>query len=954
MPIAITILQPRQAAMIARAMHPTMALLLVLILWAPMSIAQPSADGIRPAASGRVVRAFDFEEQEINPLPVPLGWIRAQEDPDVPRVRPGFPIWNHAVLDYHSPAYAGMGSVRLPTNGGSTALMLRHGELNIFPNADYLISARVRTEGLSHASARVVATLLDQQGNEIEGSMSASPLVRSNDRWQQVSVEIEGLYPQAAFMKLELQLLQPEQQHPEQPVSPFTVWEQDFTGSASFDNLIIAQLPRLEITTSVAGNIVESESPPPLYVLVRDLTGDDIVARVRLFDVHAMEVAEKVLTDATRRVERQWTPPLPGYGWYRSLLEVFVGGQLVGVRTLDFIWAAPNQSNSESGMFSISTDITKPKLAAASSALIRGAGVNHASVRVWDQQTTQQSLLPGSEPMNAIDAMLEQKTGLSFKLAQLPAPLAITLAVDPHEVLSAFTDPNGPWSQWGAGMLDRYGQRVSQWQFGNNPTQESPETLIPAVLDAQRALSGFVPGPIITIPWSIDRPLSPELAAPNLKLLVIDDGTTSSLAMSAVVDEWVSQIAPSTEADDHPPRLGMVLTPMHAASDWSGVEVWSSVGSLARKAISFWWAASPSDVPDDRYEIQLSDAWWVSPGKRGQVMPAPELIVWRTLASHLGDRHALEELDLIDGVRMLVASPRDPSPDQTGQSEDSDSGALILWLDTPSIDPVTLSLPLALGPVRVFDVFENQTTINPVPKGNLGVPTHEIRIGRSPIIVEGINPELIRFLSNLRLSPDSLEARSGLHQHSVTITNPWPIPIQGRVFIVEPGGFTGKSSEIDRSWEILPRVFPFSLGPNEQQQLPVEIAYSLGELAGTKDLAFDVELQADKDYPVMRVRRSIELGLEGIELSLTARRNDAGITVVTASVINKRQSEQHFEIIAIAPNEPRVRRSINALPPGESASRQFGFTRAKPGDQIIVALMPRDTSTRLNKAVVVP
>ena len=113
-------------------------------------------DTQRPAGAGRVVKAFDFEEQEINPLPVPLGWVRAQNDPAVPRDRPGFPIWNGAILDYSSRAFGGIGSVKLPTNGGSTSLMLRHGELSIFPNTDYLVSVCIRTERIKHARPNVV------------------------------------------------------------------------------------------------------------------------------------------------------------------------------------------------------------------------------------------------------------------------------------------------------------------------------------------------------------------------------------------------------------------------------------------------------------------------------------------------------------------------------------------------------------------------------------------------------------------------------------------------------------------------------------------------------------------------------------------------------------------------------------------------------------------------------
>lgn len=911
---------------------------------------------MRPAGSGRIVKAFSFEQRDSNPLPVPLGWIRAQNDPAVPRDRPGFPIWNGAVLDYTSPAYSGIGSVKLPTNGGSTSMMLRHGELSIFPDADYLVSARVRTQGLEHARARIVATLLDQRGEAIESSRTASRLVRSEDGWDTVTIEVEGVEQHAAYMRLELQLLQPEQQdHPDQLA--FQVWEQDFEGAAWFDNLIVAQLPRLEITTGTPGNVVESDTSPALRVLVRDLTGEDIHARMRIYDVHDNLIDQRDLSDGSRSVRRETVPQLPGFGWYRAMLEVFVERRLVGVRTMDFIWAPPSSSLGGSGMFGVETSMTDPVLLNATPSLIQGAGVDRASVRVWDVDTTQNDLHDESTLFRTLEELLRSGTELSFELSQLPKPLATQIASDPHEVFNAFRDPNGEWTKWGSLMLDRFGQRVTTWCFGARPSEEPPGMLKESLTQAREAISGFVPGPTVSLSWPIDRPIPPQLSVPGVRVELVDNHTVSPGAISELVREWKSQRVLSDGTDTPSPRLALTLSPLEHPSERSGAQTWSALGALARKAISFWWAAREDGEDDYDYALNLSEAWWVTPGKRGQVMPASELIVWRTLANHLGGRQAIESLDLIPGVQMLVISgytneENEQTQGATGLSEPT--GGLIMWLDEPTLDPVELRIPLATGPVRTFDVLGNSTLIEPVETGNINVPTHTIPISRSPIIVEGINPELVRFMSSMRITPDALISQSGLHEHQLTMKNPWDISISGRVFIVEPGGYTGEPGEIDRSWEIIPRVVPFTLEPMQQRSFPLNIGYSLGELAGEKRLVFDIELEADRSYPTLRVEREIELGLPDIDMSLTAQRNDAGITIVTATVSHTQAQEQYFELIAIAPGEARIRRTINALASNQPATRQFAFTEPIPGDQIVVVLIPRDTSKRLNEAVVVP
>lgn len=904
--------------------------------------------GERPISAGRVVRAFDFEERDYNPLPVPLGWIRAQEDPDVPRVRPGFPLWNKGVLDYSSPAFSGEGTVKLPTLGGSTSLILRHGEINIFPDADYLVSARVRTVGVRHAKARVVAKLLDQRGNEIEGAESVSRLAQTNGRWEQVALEIEGIYPTAAFVQIELQLLQPTAQYEQHASAAFEVWEQDFDGAAWFDNLIIAQLPRLEMTTGKPGNIVESDVPPAIEILVRDLTGDEIVARMRVFDVHGREIDSQVIADGQRRLRMDWTPSLPGYGWYRAMLEVVVDNQLVGNRTLDFIWSSPSLLNVDSGMFGIHASLTDPKIAQSAPALIRGSGVSRATVEVWSKQTTLEDMNPDSITMLAINQLLSMETRLSVALAELPMPLADKLAVDPYEVMPVFAGPLTNWVGWAGSMFDSVGQAVSHWRFGDLATQESAKVLIPRLDRVQETLRGYIPGPVLVTPWSIDRPIDPLMIRPNRELLLIDHNATNEHTMSLVVEDWVrSASAFKAQRDQHPSELGIVLSPMNSVESWSGVEVWSSVGNLARKAISFWWSASYSGLGNERFELELTDAWWVSSGKRGQVMPAPELIVWKTLANQLGNRQAIEELNFVPGVRMLVAGPKD-------DGSYDDTGVLILWLERPSLEPAILNLPLAMGDVTACDVFNNEQIVPLTRQGDLELPMHRIEVGRSPIIVSGINPDLVRFLNSLQLSPDTLQAQSGVHKHELRVTNPWPFAIRGQLFIVEPGGYTGSTGRIDRSWEIVPRVIPFTLDSFEQRSIPVDIAYSIGEIAGQKPLTFDVELSADMDYPLMRVERNIELRLDGIDMQVTARKGNDGITIVSVDVMNRLETEQDFEVIAIPPREARLRRSINGITTGQRVKREFAFVNVNSGDEIVIALMLRDSTTRLNKSVIVP
>ncbi|MBL4697588.1 MAG: hypothetical protein JKX70_02020 [Phycisphaerales bacterium] len=488
--------------------------------------------------------------------------------------------------------------------------------------------------------------------------------------------------------------------------------------------------------------------------------------------------------------------------------------------------------------------------------------------------------------------------------------------------------------------------------MSNLPTQEDSTTLNTQLEAIRSAFFGYVPGPVLVTPWAIDRPIEQAVTLPNREMLIVDNATTDERAMELIVEDWLKAIenTDSNTPENHT-ALAMVLGPALDMQGASSVEAWSSIGRLARKAISFWWAASSTGLGNESFNLELRDAWQISPGKRGQVMPAPEIVVWRTLATHLGGRTAIEELDLMPGVRMLLAGPK---PSGYGDNEHDESGILVLWLDDPSIDNRVLSIPLSMSRVTQIDVFNNQTNLPLEYIGDLNLPVHRITIGRSPIIVTEVNTDLVRFLSAIELTPNTLQSRSGIHKHALVLTNPWGATIRGRVYIVEPGGYTSESNAIDRSWEITPRVVPFVLDAYESREMPIDIAFSLGEIAGDKKLTFDVELQADADYPLMRIERSIELKLDGVEMQLTARRGHDGITVVAVAVTNKFDTTQNFELIAIPPNESRLRRAINSIKPGQRVVREFAFRKTNPGDQVIVTLLVPKSSTRINKVVRVP
>ncbi|MEM1424040.1 MAG: hypothetical protein AAGH64_08555, partial [Planctomycetota bacterium] len=191
--------------------------------------------GVTLLGATRVVASWDFEDESDRLFGVPAGWFRSVHNPegDDPTFRPGFPPFNLATIGALA---EGGHALEMPTEGGSASLMLARGQLVAMPGSDYMVTARVRTSGLEHAAARVGIRFVDGAMRPIDGAGEMSEPVRSEGGWTTVRVLLEG-DREAAFIQLELQVVQPEIMEPGVGRAHEVVHE-DFAGGAWFDDVV--------------------------------------------------------------------------------------------------------------------------------------------------------------------------------------------------------------------------------------------------------------------------------------------------------------------------------------------------------------------------------------------------------------------------------------------------------------------------------------------------------------------------------------------------------------------------------------------------------------------------------------------------------------------------------------------------------------------------------------------
>ncbi|CAG0993646.1 hypothetical protein PHYC_02438 [Phycisphaerales bacterium] len=895
--------------------------------------AQPEPEVVRPQAAGRLVKVFDFEEWDHNPGDVPELWYRAQDDPNGVR-REGFPSWNQAVLVYTrdggSP-FAGEGAVRVPTRGGSTSLILAPGGVPVFQNADYRLSVRVRTEGLKHSGAALAARFLDRAKEPIVQSESRTPVVRSEGQWTEVSLEAVGRWEEAAWLQLELLLLQPQQASPPEEPDPHRVWEQDFSGAAWFDHVEIIQLPRVEITSGAPGNVVAMPAAPTLSMMVRDLTGERLTLLGEVQDVNGAVVARDEQATGYGVITADWRPDLPGGGWYRGRVRVMNGERQVDEAHVDFVWLHETIDPSTGAAGDSPFGLEIPEAGVVDSpALARRMAVGGVTLPAWTADLTPAEVVRRERALsNAVTALLGQRQEVTMSLPVTPSLLAGQLRVDPNDPLSALLADPQLWEPFVGVMLEKIGPRVSRWQIGvaGNDLTYWRRGLGGDVAAARDALSKFVPAPRAVIGGRIDRDWEAAQVS-ELSLLVPRDLEPTGVRLAAA--GWARQTSSSA--------LRVVFEPGEGRPH-------VSAPALARQVVEFWAGTGEGGGP--AVAVSLRDAWDEIGQRRPQLMPRAELCVWRTLNDQLGERKVVGEFPVADGVRCYILAP-------TTGAATAKGAALVAWNEAAPADEAVLREFVGEGPVRVTDIYGNST---PAPEGTKlalkGPPGIRVDLTDSPVFIEGIDLAWCRFLATLRIEPPTLDAGGREQERTIVLQNTWAVGLAGSITILEPGGLG--NGERDRTWRISPRAARFHAGPGEAAKVNLTIGFSPVEEAGPRDFVFDVEIQSEGTYGPVQVRRRVEIGTPGLRMDLAAMisGNDA---VVDAVIGNTGQDAANLRMTAYAPGVPRAKAAVNDLPAGNQTIKRFRFAdqgASLRGQRVMVSVEDPETGARLVRSVLV-
>ena len=878
------------------------SLLIVCLLF---TCAMARVAAAQPAQVKRVLRTFDFEERRLgNNEELPMHWAKV--------AGPGLPHYVNGRLSSDSPR-GGQYCFRFDLNGGSLIYRYGAGHINVQRGAHYRVEGYCRTTVLPNARARLTAYFTDTDGHPLPDTVRHSePFAAgaSNEasNWKKLGVDLSADSPAAVSLVIELALLQPAQ-FAGNALGTRTLHTQDIRGSAWFDDVTVAQVPRVTVRTNHPGNLFRRGEPLRLDVLVNDRFTDDLSAQVMVRDalgrlVYQRTEAPKMAPapqlsapspgtpgegrgggPADAGVHRTTTIDLPDLspGWYEVSVSMSSQGQYVGGQTLHLIHLADGDATTSSAhprtapdrRFGIvATDLPFDgwdKLPEILPMLSAG----RVKLAVWSSAGDVEQMDPAK-----FDRLVERLQSLGI------TPTAVL--ADPPPALAAKL--NGPgWTQllksrtedWQpqlAYLIARHANHLDRWQLGLDGTDDfvtRPE-MRQVYAKVYKEFAALVQHPDLAMPWPAWYELEGELPA-TVALSV------SPTVLPAQLPLYIQDLR-GRKAHE----LSLSFQLLDRAR--YGREV--QIRDLAERVIYALSAGA------DRIDLPLP--FTVRQGDDGGVVEEPQelLMVLRTLTATLSGTTYRGRVPIAEGVEAFLF-------DRNGQ------GILALWdRAAGSGEPRQLTLNLGERPVSV-DLWGNVTplfrTADDRKDGKV-----VLSLTATPIFLVDVDGEMSQLRASVALDRPLLESSFEPHSRRLRFTNPYRQTIGGSVRLKAPPG-----------WTLSPPTFNFTLNPGETFDRDLRIEFPYNSFAGAKTLVAEFALQGDGS-PTFEVPIALSLGLSDVGTQTLALRDGKDV-VVQQMISNYGDRPIDYTAFALYPGQARQERIVSGLAPGRTTVKKYRF-----------------------------
>jgi len=848
-----------------------------------------------PTDSGRIVKSVDFEERRLgNMEDLPMHWSKV--------AGPGLPDYVNGRLTDDA-AHSGRWSFRFDLNGGSLIYRYDPRQVPIRQGAHYRVDCFVQTTELPHARTRITAYFADAQGNAIDNSTSHSELYAAKvegEGWHELSLEVSARNRSAAFLAVQLELIQPSVYSPSN-LGARTLFDEDIYGSAWFDDLTISQVPEVTLSSNHPGNVFRRSDPLQLSVRVNDRFTDDLAAQLIVSDAgNAVIYQHSGALDMGRAQDlgpglKQMLVALPELapGWYDAVLVMTSRGQLVGRQEMPFVRLADDemsyQPDPRFGV--IATDLPFEGWSQLPDLLsILAAG--RVKLSVWSSVGDVEQVDPAG-----FDALLERlgKNGITPTACLTAVPPQLAGKIGGGEWTRLIGAAPETWRGELSYLVARHANHLDRWQFGAD--EDAADFLQkPGMRKVYDLLYGefakIVVKPDLAMPWPAWYDLSGNLPA-TVALSISPDVLPSQLPL------YIQDIRGH---EGHNLSLSLQLL-----DDSYGREV--QIRDLAQRVVyALAGGATRIDLPlpftvrKDDTKGEASAAQGEASAAQGEasahVTPQPKelLLIIRTLLSQLSGATFRGKVPNASNVEAFLF-------DRNGE------GLMVIWNRGQDRGAKPLALNLGDHPRRV-DLWGNTTPLVLSNRSKSEAVT--LDVGPMPFFLVDIDSATAQMRASVAIDKPLLESSFQPHVRHIRFSNPGQATIAGMVRLVPPPG-----------WTLTPSVFNFTLNPGEAFEHELTIEFPYNSFAGAKTITAQFQVQSDRNT-TFSVPVTVNLGLSDVGMRTLALR-DKDDLIVQQMISNYGDKPINYNAFVVYPGQPRQERLVTQLGPGRTIIKLYRF-----------------------------
>jgi hypothetical protein len=727
------------------------------------------------------------------------------------------------------------------------------------PHFSYVVRARIRTQNLKHDVAWMSLTLIDEAGNKLESH--DSPLVEGSSDWR--TVEIGPIAPassKTAQAVLTLHLRPPGRYS-------------DLTGSACFDDVWLARLPRIALVANQRSHLFTLADSAEVRCDVAGIAGLVPTVTFELFDhLDRLLSSHRQKLDAagsgggdTIAGAAVWRPPLPDYGFYHVRASLHGEDNTVLDRriTLALLRPIAAPARGEFGWTLHSDHDPLPPGPLAS--LLGQAGVHWAKLPVWfDPSQTQRAeqIAAFAEQVN------QQGVELVGVLDQPPAELRQLFREQGRlPVASVFIEPE-LWQPALSPVLTRLSLKIRWWQLGrdDDTSYVSFPQLDRKIAEIRKALEQFGQEINLGLNWRLPYD-APRVQSPPWAYLSF----SSDPPLTA---EELADYLPQVKRQGC--ERWLILRPLPRGEYSTDTRARDLVMRMISSKLS---GASAAFVP------QPFDPDTGLVNRDGT--PGELFLPWRTTSRLISGAEYVGQIQLPGGSTNHIFA-------RDGKA------VMVVWSDEPIKERMFFG-----DNIEQLDLWGRSTQPRLVEQD--GQSQHEIDVGHSPTFISGLSESVARWQVALSFANQQLASVFGREQTIVLqLRNTFPQAIGGEVTLHAP-----------KSWSYDPRPLRFKLGDQDTTKLTIPVTLLTDTNSGPQPLRLDFEITTDRTYR-FSVYRTLQLGLEDVQLRLTTRLREDGSLLVEQQITNLSDVPISFQCILFPPGRRRETRQVIDLGRGRN------------------------------------